>query len=317
MTQTIINSSPLEPNPPPLSFQTISMSPITVLVDPQVQQSNPSSTVSHLVLRVADGTSLSLRIIKPFLPFTKSQVFLIRPESAGRGLPSELILKVFDPRYLDDRIPPPNSGLPSRLWTLEAETTAADYRQEIAEGKRSDDFTVGLLYGDEEAEPYLWEDHFYRLLKESWESEVDALSRLTSLQGTVIPKFYGSGNVVPPENTRGIEPFAVLMEYIHGTPLVDIEVGKVNLPPAIFLPLLDAVKRFGDLGVFHSDINDRNVLVSPSEAPMRAVLIDFGCAGVRRDGDSEEKWIWNVRFFHDEKSLRRVLDKKGIIGLNR
>ena len=292
------------------------MSPTTVFVDPQTQRSNPFPTSSHLVLRLTDGTSLSLQIIKPFLPFTKSQVFLVRPEPAGSGPPSELILKVFDPRYLDDRIPPPKSHLPPRLWTLEAETEAEYYRQEIAEGKHPDDFTVDLLYGDEEAEPYLWEEHFYRLLKESWESEVDALSRLTSLQGTVIPKFYGSGNIVPPENTRGIQPLAVIMEYIQGTPLADIEAGKVNLLPAIFRPLLDAVKRFRDLGVFHSDINDHNVLVSPSEAPTRAVLIDFGCAGVRQDGESEEEWIRNVEFFDDERSLRRILDEKGITGVN-
>ena len=175
---------------------------------------------------------------------------------------------------------------------------------------------MNLLYEDEEAEPYLWEEHFFRLLKESWESEADALSCLTSLQGTVIPKFYGSGNVVPRANARGIEPLAILMEYIHGTSLADIEVGKVNLPPAIFRPLLDAVKRFGELGVFHADIKDHNVLVCPSGAPTRAVLIDFGCAGVRQDGESEEEWIRNVEFFDDERSLWRVLDKKGITGVN-
>ena len=109
---------------------------------------------SHLVLGLADGTSLSLQIIKPFLPFTKSQFFLVCPGHSN-GLPSELILKVYDPCYLDDRIPPPKSNLPSRLWTLKAETEAAHYRQEIAEGKRPDDFTVNLLYGDEEAEPYI------------------------------------------------------------------------------------------------------------------------------------------------------------------
>ena len=272
----------------------------------------PTTTESHLVLGLADGTSLSLQIIKPFLPFTKSQVFLVCPEPARNGLPSDLILKVYDPRYLDDRIPPPKSNLPSRLWTLKAETEAAHYRQEIAEGKRPDDFTVNLLYGDEEAEPYLWEEHFYRLLKESCESEEDALSRLSPLQGSEIPKFYGSGIVIPPANTRGIQPLAILMEYIQGTPLADIEVGKVNLPPSIFQPLLDAVKRFRDLGVCHSDINAHNVLVSTFEAPTRAVLIDFGCAGVREDGESEEEWITNVEFFDDERSLRRVLDEKGI-----
>jgi RIO-like serine/threonine protein kinase len=74
------------------------------------------------------------------------------------------------------------------------------------------------------------------------------------------------------------------------------------------------VKRFRDLGIFHSDISDHNVLSSPSEAPTRAVLIDFGCAGVRQDGESEEEWIRNVEFFDDERSLRRVLRKIGVNG---
>ena len=89
---------------------------------PQIQlESNLFPGGSHLVLGLADGTSLSLQIIKPFLPFTKSQFFLVCP-GHGNGLPSELILKVYDPCYLDDRIPPPKSNLPSRLWTLKAET---------------------------------------------------------------------------------------------------------------------------------------------------------------------------------------------------
>ena len=296
----------------PYRHVTLAMSPPTVLVDPQ---SNPFPGGSHLVLRLSDGL-LTLQIIKPFLPFTKSQVFLVRPEPARKGLPSELILKVYDPRYLDDRIPPPKSKLPSRLWTLKAETEAAHYRQEIEEGKRPDDFTVNLLYGDEEAESYLWEEHFYRLLKESWQSEADALNRLLPLQGTVIPKFYGSGIVIPPANTRGIQPPAILMEYIQGMQLADIEVGKMNPSPSIFQPLLDAVKKFRDLGVCHSDINVHNVLVSPLEVPTRAVLIDFGCAGVREDGESEEEWITTVEFFDDERWLKRVLDKKGITGFN-
>jgi hypothetical protein len=120
----------------------------------------------HFVLRLIDGTSLSLQIMKPFLLFTKSQVFFVRPElePPRNGLPSELILKVYDPRFLDDRIPPLTSNLPSQLWTLMSVTESAHYRREIAEGKRPDDFTMSLLYGDKEAEPYLWEEHFYRLM---------------------------------------------------------------------------------------------------------------------------------------------------------
>ena len=59
------------------------MSSPPVLVDPQIQQSNPFPGGSHLVLRLMDGTSLSLQIIKPFRLFTKSQVFLVRPNQPG------------------------------------------------------------------------------------------------------------------------------------------------------------------------------------------------------------------------------------------
>ena len=43
-----------------------------------------------------------------------------------------------------------------------------------------------------------------------------------------------------------------------------------NLPFAIFRPLFDAVSKFKDLGVYHGDVSSSNILVSPSEAPVRA-----------------------------------------------
>ena len=171
---------------------------------PPIQDSNPFPVGSHIAMRLTDGTPLSLQIIKPFLPFTKSLVYFVRPETPSNGLPPEIILKIFDPRYVDERNPSSKHGLHPRLWTLEAETAAAQYRQEIAEGKRPDDLTVHVLYRDGKAKPYLWEEHCYRYFMVSWENEVDALRRLISLQGTIIPKFYGSGNVLPPARTRSI-----------------------------------------------------------------------------------------------------------------
>ena len=110
-----------------------------------------------------------------------------------------------------------------RLWTLEAETAAAQYRQEIAEGKRSDDLTTDILYRDGKDKPYLWEEYFYQYYMESSVNEVDAYSHLISFQGTVIPKFYGWGKVLLPPHTRSIQPPAVLIEYIDGTTLADYQ----------------------------------------------------------------------------------------------
>ena len=282
---------------------------------PLMQESNPFPVGSHVAMRLTDGTPLSLQIIKPFLPFTKSLVYLVRPETPSNGLPPEIILKIFDPRYVDERTPPSSKhGLRPRLWTLEAETAAAQYhRQEIAEGKRPDDLTVHVVYRDGEAKPYLWEEHFYRYFMVSSENEVDGLRRLISLQGTIIPKFYGSGNVLPLAHTRSIQPPAVLIEYIRGTTLADYNAAKLpNLPFAIFRPLFDAIRKFKALGVYHGDVSDTNILVSPSEAPVRAVLIDFGRAGVREDGESEEDWASICDFYSDVVGLKVALKANGI-----
>jgi len=280
-----------------------------------MQEPNPFPVGSHVAMRLTDGTPLSLQIIKPFLPFTKSLVYLVRPETptGSNGLPPEIILKIFDPRYVDERIPSSKFGLRPRLWTLEAETAAAQYRQEIAEGKRPDDLTVHVVYRDGEAKPYLWEEHFYRYFMVSWENEVDAFKCLISLQGTIIPKFYGSGNVLPPAGTRSIQPPAVLMEYIRGTTLAEYNAAKLpNLPFAIFRPMFDAVSKFKELGIYHGDISGTNLLVSPSEAPVRAVLIDFGRAGMREDGESEEDWAGICDFYSDKDGLRLALKANGI-----
>ena len=274
---------------------------------------SPYPAGSRITLRLTDGTSLSLEVNKPFLPFTKSQVYLVSPSEPIHNLPSQIILKIFDPQTIDDRFPPPQTTLPAHPWIFDAEAAAAQYREDVAQGKRPDDFTVDLLY-EEEAEPYLWEEHFYRLLKESYESEVGALGRLGSLQGMVVPKLFATGSVIPPPNTRAIQPLGVLMEYIPGIPLSDLKPGSgVHTPFEIVRPLIDAVKKFKDIGVFHSDINSHNVLVSPVlEAPERVVLIDFGCAGVREEGCGDKDWEMNCEFFGDERSLRRVLEEAGI-----
>ncbi|KIM41968.1 hypothetical protein M413DRAFT_37144, partial [Hebeloma cylindrosporum] len=214
---------------------------------------NPFPPGSRIDMRLANGEFLSLQVIEPFLPFTKSQVFLVRPEPASRELPHELVLKIYDPRYIDDRLKPkvPTPNLLRHSWTLEAEIEAGPYRREVAEGKRPDELSAecSLRPPMQRAEPYLWEEHYYRVMEDSWKSEKYAFNQLISLQGTVIPKFYGSGNVIPLPNTRAIQPFAILMEYIHGTTLATIDPVKVNVPPAIFYPMLDAVKTFGDLGM--------------------------------------------------------------------
>jgi hypothetical protein len=77
-----------------------------------------------------------------------------------------------------------------------------------------------------------------------------------------------------------------VIEYICGTTLVNYKAGKLNISSAIFRPLLslvDAINKFKDLGVYHGNISGgRNILVSLSSVPPRAVLVNFGHATAGR-----------------------------------
>ncbi|KAJ2916258.1 hypothetical protein MD484_g4149, partial [Candolleomyces efflorescens] len=258
---------------------------------------------------------LPFEIIRPFIPFTKSQVYLVRPASEveQRKLAPEVILKIYDPRYLDDRLPPtPKSKRPIRYWSLEAETQAAERRKQVESGSAPDEFDEDLLYEDV-VEPWLYEEHFYRLLKECWGSEVACLRKLERFQGTIVPKLFESGSVVLPPATRAIEPLAVVIEYIPGRTLERLTPAEVNsIPPAVFQTLVEAVSKFVEIGALHNDINANNILLSPVESPTRAVLIDFGCGAVRESFETEEKWEFTSNFASDVEHLKITLQQKGI-----
>ncbi|KAJ2929858.1 hypothetical protein H1R20_g7232, partial [Candolleomyces eurysporus] len=276
---------------------------------------DPLPAGSTVTLRTASNQTPQFEIIQAFTPFTKSQVYLARPasEAEKRRLPPEVILKIYDPRYLDDRLPPtPKSERPIRFWSLDAETQAAERRKQVESGSVPDDFNEDMLYEDV-VEPWVYEEHFYRLLKICWESEVACLRKLERFQGTVVPRLFESGLIVLPPATRAIEPFAVVMEYLPGRTLQRLTPAEVkSIPPAIFRLLMDSISSFVENGAIHNDINGNNILLSPVESPSRAVLIDFGCGAVREDYETEESWESSSKFASDVEHLKITLRQKGI-----
>ncbi|KAF9478420.1 hypothetical protein BDN70DRAFT_783175, partial [Pholiota conissans] len=209
---------------------------------------DPLPTGSIVTLRTVSNQTIEFEIIQPFLPFTKSQVYLVRPkaEAESQRLSPDVVLKIYDPRYLDDRLPPTQkSRRPIRYWSLEAETKAAvERRKKVESGDALDEFGAELLYEDS-VEPWVYEEYFYRLLQLSWTSEVECLRQLERFQGTVVPKLFDSGSIVLPLATRAVEPFAVIMEHIPGRTLERLTLAEVNsIPLAVFQPLLDAASKF-------------------------------------------------------------------------
>ena len=265
-------------------------------VSPNEDNDNPFPTGSSLSL-LLDGkeTPITLRVIHPFTPFTKGQVYLVE----GQGFPeSLLILKVYDPRFLDDR------QEPYQPWSLAAESLAVE---KWKKGEISDEFQLWDLDDDVEVKPWHWEAEFFRSSENAFEAEVAAYKKLFRMQGQFIPKFYGHGRLLPtPPMSRVFKPGAILIEYIPGSTLRDIDPTLVL--PELFQPLMEAVARFDSCGVNHLDINANNIMLTPLDKPTRMVVIDFGCTNIRQKGETGKEWAKRIK--GEVGLLRTSLEKK-------
>lgn len=275
-------------------------------------ESEPFETGTELQL-IVDGETIRYHVRKPFLPFTKSAVVLAQPTKLlgdGTNDASLVVVKIFDPRVLDDR----TATKTTHPWSLAAEQRAAQER--AREGFEWDD---SVLYEDEPdssdkeglaLRAAQWEQNFYSLAMQCFDTERAAYEHLQELQGTAIPRLLGVGRWDVGPTTRAIQPPVLVFEYVEGISLRDI--NPELLDPTLCASLVAAVDGFASLGVCHTDLNEGNILFSPPEHPLRAVVIDFGCATVRDEDFSEEDWSETVQFEADSKWIHKILEKKGV-----
>ena len=265
-------------------------------------EDNPFPIGSSISL-LLDGeeTPITLPVTYAFTPFTKGQVYLVE----SRGFPEfSLILKVYDPRFLNDR------QYRHRPWSLAMESLAFEKWQK---GEISDDFRVWDLDDDVEEEPWHREAEFILSSENAFKWEIEAYKKLFRMQGRFIPKFYGHGRLLPTLSmSREFKPGAILIEYIPGLTLHAIDPALVL--PELYRPLMKAVTRFDSFGVSHLDINGNNIMLAPPDKPTRMVVIDFGCVAIRQKGETKKEWANGVKA--DVGLLRISLEKKLGIELN-
>ena len=146
-------------------------------------EDNPFPSGSESLSLLLDGkeTPITFRIIRAFTPFTQGQVYLVD----GQGFPeSPLTLKVYDPKFLNDR--QPSLYTPHRPWLLAVESLVAGKR---LNGEISDNFEVHHLDDNVELEPWHWEAQFFCWSEESFEAEVMAyIQEVGSNAGPVYSK---------------------------------------------------------------------------------------------------------------------------------
>jgi len=197
-------------------------------------------------------------------------------------------------------------------WSLDLEVASVQRREAIRRGELEDDFPE---YPFEDPDPVIQEENFYRLSMRRFEEELEAYSRCKDLQGNSMAQCFGSG-VLDTNSSRPINPPFILLEYIEGTPLLQMD-GMAITKPLIY-DLLNTIITCISRGVIHNDPGPANIIFSPPSpsVPTRAVLLDFGEAIIRRTESSDE-WEDIVYSIPDWWTMTRCLMKVGVQGLPR
>jgi len=269
----------------------------------------------------------SVLAIKSFLPHTKSQTVLVRlPPHLVTALHLSdsycdhlAVFKIYDPCHLNNRQGKGPLIRSPHPWRLEAEALALKNRQlgRYANNKRLNrnfvtdiDFKKTGVTGEA-----IWEEHFYRLSQKCYTKERKAFECLKELQGISVPRMYATGCVSL--DNRAISPPFILMEYIDGISLAQLDSLQIhNIPSHLFERLYFACHRFPELGVAHNDIsNTTNILFSPAQAPVRAIVIDFGHATLESEipADAEVGWQLELIRRHDASIFFRKMERLSVV----
>ncbi|KAL9098240.1 MAG: hypothetical protein Q9163_006066 [Psora crenata] len=118
--------------------------------------------------------------------------------------------------------------------------------------------------------------------------ETATYKALSTLQGTVIPKYYGSYSLELPVNAHKKRLVRlILIEFIPGTSMRELEPASFSQleRQMIMKAVVDAESLIYTYNVRHGDLEPRNVLIPgkvvPSH-PRTAVIIDFGKSDIGR-----------------------------------
>lgn len=203
-------------------------------------------------------------------------------------LSQELVFKVYDRRFA----PSLRKFYGALPLTYEAE---ARYQNYVASGNAPQGLKAiheekNTLYAQGTDEPPELTEHLLATnLPSYFDNECAVYNRLASLQGQMIPSFYGATSFLnsPPPPGLDVSVRGILVEFVPGVNLCHIDPLEFNLetliPRAIHI-----VDVCGDMGVLNHDVRMENFIARPGGSEL--VMIDFAQSRLRGSEESDEEW---------------------------
>lgn len=269
---------------------------------------------AHITIHHSTYGALSATVVRPLRPRTVTHLVLARLTRTANRCPLPIglhfVMKVFDSRFIYRRAPS-SDDIP---WTLAAERRGWEmYRRDPMPDPPTTarNSKLNQPHGGDEDEgippdpAYMWERYYCAVMDAAFLAERSVYSRLSSLQGSAVPIFYGDGvldlsKTTPP---RAYNPPVILIEYISdAVTLRDIDPHL--LTRSAMQSMINAVDRINANEVLLTDVNPGNFLFTPAHRPTRAVAIDFADARVRTFEDSRH-WEELIDMYWATPTVRR------------
>ena len=301
---------------------------LVLLLDPP--RRTPTDSVKH---SVSTPTQIMIKILE-ICSFTKSQalkVSIISKSIENDPVPSIAFLKLYDRRYLDERIGNDAFYPWNHQKEAEAETIARasgktirvnggyspdDHASESSAEEDSDaEESDGTDDHDDELDAWEVEEYYRELVGKWFKTEVGAYNHLQSRQGICVPKFFGtvtfdrqSLSRMPPGVLTEVK--GILLQFIDGKRLdeLDNESPLVHKHKHIGQAAVICFERIHSLGVLHGDVRLGNLMVRNSDG--RVFLVDFAFATLRGKDEDDQEWAERVKRENEVFAMKEFLQRK-------
>jgi hypothetical protein len=249
---------------------------------------------------------LSLTFKHIFKPSTMSVVAVVASSCSQAQLPPLLVLKLFDRRFAEGLRVAYDAG----AWTPGKEHDFRAFNSQENKPRISVELESDSWH-DSAENPAEWSDgereaYLQEICRSMCTTELAAYRKLQRLQGTVVPKIYGSVRC----DLLGGTVDGFLLEYLGEESFtldnIPMTLGHKEVQE-IGDSAVKAVSAVGDQGVINCDLHLGNVMVVPGKVP-RVAMIDFGMVRLRRVGESDERWRKCRRFWDREGELGYALE---------